>query len=282
MKKILLPTDFSENSVNAIHYALHLFRNEECTFYLLNIYKIPYLADRDVAFMNQANAMADFEEGLRRTSKEKLDKLLSEIVQEKNPNHTFEAISDYNFLIDSVKYHIKDKDIDLIVMGTKGATGAKEIFMGSNTGDIIMKVDCNVLAVPENVGYHDPKEITFTTDYDIDYQTADLQYLLDILKMHQSNIRILHLQNKALTEAQIANKNNLTKILENEVHYTFHTLTNTDFSTAVNCFTQSRGNIDMIAIVARHYSFFQRLFFRPKVEELSFHTKIPLLVLHKM
>jgi len=72
----------------------------------------------------------------------------------------------------------------------------------------------------------------------------------------------------------------LKKLFEN-VEETYHTLTNNDFEVALNCFTQSRGNIDMIAIIAKHYNFFQRLFFKPKVEELSFHLNIPLLVLHK-
>ena len=38
MKKILLPTDFSENALNAIHYALHLFKDESCAFFILNTY----------------------------------------------------------------------------------------------------------------------------------------------------------------------------------------------------------------------------------------------------
>lgn len=40
MKKILIPTDFSNNALNAINYAAHLFKDQECAFYLLNAYKI--------------------------------------------------------------------------------------------------------------------------------------------------------------------------------------------------------------------------------------------------
>ena len=65
-------------------------------------------------------------------------------------NSSFHLISDYNFLSNSVKQCVDEKEIELIAMGTKGATGAKEIFLGSNTGDVLMKTDCNVLAIPEN------------------------------------------------------------------------------------------------------------------------------------
>ena len=279
MKKILLPTDFSSNSVNAIHYALNLFKDEKCTFYLLNVYRVPYVTSQDVAYVN-TEALMDLEEGLKETSEEKLKELIVKLTAEGNKNHSFETISDYNFLSDSVKRIVGENNIDLIVMGTKGATGAKETFMGSNTGDIIMKVDCNVLAVPENVVYSEPKEITFPTDYEISYEPDDLSYLLSIAGKYNAAIRVLHVQDDPLTEEQLNNKNNLETLLEG-IEYSFHTLTGTSFETAVNSFTQSRGNIDMIAIIARHYGFFQRLFFRPKVEELSFHTRIPLLVLHK-
>jgi nucleotide-binding universal stress UspA family protein len=279
MKKILLPTDFSPNSVNAIHYALNLFKDEKCTFYLLNVYRVPYVTSQDVAYVN-TETLIDLEEGLKETSEERLKELAGKLTAGGNSNHSFEMISDYNFLSDSVKRIVGEKDIDLIVMGTKGATGAQEIFMGSNTGDIIMKVDCNVLAVPENVVYNEPREITFPTDYKISYEPEDLSYLLSIAKKHKAAIRVLHVQDDPLTEEQLVNKNNLETLLEG-VEHSFHTLTGINFETAVNSFTQSRGNIDMIAIIARHYSFFQRLFFRPKVEELSFHTRIPLLVLHK-
>jgi len=279
MKKILLPTDFSPNSINAIHYALNLFKDEKCIFYLLNVYRVPYVTSQDVAYVN-TEALIDLEEGLRKTSEESLKELVEKLIAGGNKNHLFETISDYNFLSESVKKIVKEKETDLIVMGTKGATGTKEIFMGSNTGDIIMKVDCNVLAVPENVVYKEPEEIAFPTDYEISYDQEDLSYLLNIAEKNKAAIRVLHVQDDPLTEKQLSNKTNLENLLEG-IEHSFHTLTGASFESAVNLFTQSRGNIDMIAIIARHYGFFQRLFFRPKVEELSFHTRIPLLVLHK-
>lgn len=279
MKKILLPTDFSPNSLNAINYALNLFRDEKCIFYLLNVFRVPYVASQDLAYSN-TEFLVNIEAELKVNSEKELKNLVKDLKSRGNKDYTFEYISDYSFLSDSVKRIVEEKDIDLIVMGTKGATGAKEIFMGSNTGDIIMRVDRNVLAVPEKVIFDQPKEIAFPTDYEISYDAEDLEYLLNIAKKNKAVIRVLHVQDDPLTEEQLNNKNNLENLLK-DIEHSFHTLTGASFETAVNLFTQSRGNIDMIAIIARHYSFFQRLFFRPKVEELSFHTRIPLLVLHK-
>ena len=280
MKKILLPTDFSKNSLNAMVYALELFKDIPCKFYLLNVFKIPYITN-EVLMENDAHQLAKLEEGLFLTSQKGMKDVLKKLKLKSKSNHKFELLSDYNFFINSVQNYVKAKKIEIIVMGTKGATGAKEIFMGSNTGDVIMKTECNVLAVPENVIFEAPKEITFPTDFRLSYNKEDITALIEIAEMHQSNLRILLFSDKgSLDEEQKFNKKTLKDHLE-KINHSYHTLTNTDFEVALNCFTQSRGNIDLIAIIAKHYNFFQRLFFKPKVEELSFHTKIPLLVLHK-
>ena len=71
MKKILLPTDFSENSLNAIEYASHLFKDVPCKFYLLNVFKIPYLANEELMDQNVAQ-LADLEEEMYDTSKKEM------------------------------------------------------------------------------------------------------------------------------------------------------------------------------------------------------------------
>jgi nucleotide-binding universal stress UspA family protein len=279
MKRILLPTDFSEISKNAIHYALKLFKDIPCEFFLLNVFRIPYVTSEEL-LGNDVSQLAKLEDELHNISMKGMEDLLKTLP--KNKNHTFSKISDYNLFLNAVQNIVKERDIELIVMGTKGATGAREIFMGSNTGNVVLNTTSNIIAVPENATFKAPKQITFPTDFRISYELEDLSPLITLAEMYDSRIRILHLSEKEeLDEEQKMNKQRLVSFLIN-VKHSFHTLSNIDFEEALNCFTQSRGNIDMIAMITRHYNFFQRLFFRPKVKELSFHTKIPLLVLHHL
>lgn len=279
MKKILLPTDFSDNSINAIQYAMQLFKDEPCEFYLLNVFKIPYLANEELMEQNVAE-LAALEEEMYETSKEDLKNLLETLPE--NKNHRFETISDYNLFNLAVHQVVEEKNIELIIMGTKGATGAKEIFIGSNTGDVIMRSSCNVIAVPENYTFQSPKEIVFPTDFQIDYDPKDIEPVISLAKMNETKIRIVHFSEKdELDEIQEQNKSRLTALLGN-IKHDFYTLSSSDFEEGLNCFTQSRGNIDMIVIIGRHYGFFQRLFFKPKVRALSFHSTIPLFVIHHL
>ena len=84
-------------------------------------------------------------------AKQQIRKVLKRIANHfpANKKHRFYALSDYNFFIESIRKHVEEKKIDIIVMGTKGASGLKKIIVGSNTGDVITKVKCTTLAVPE-------------------------------------------------------------------------------------------------------------------------------------
>jgi len=277
MKNILLPTDFSENSINAIEYASQLFKEIPCKFYLLNVFKIPYLANEELMDQNVAE-LAALEEEMYDNSKLEMEKLLELLPT--NKFHEFKTISDYNLFNLAVHQVVEEKNIELIIMGTKGATGAKEIFMGSNTGDVVMRSSCNVIAVPERHSFKTPKEIVFPTDFQIEYDLEDLAPLISLAEMNGSSIRIVHFSEQTeLDQVQEENKRKLSSFLVNVPHEYF-TLSSSDFEEGLNCFAQSRGNIDMIVIIGRHYGFFQRLFFKPKVRSLSFHTNIPLFVIH--
>ena len=166
-------------------------------------------------------------------------------------------------------------------MGTKGASGLKKVAIGSITGDVITKVKCPLLAVPENASYKRPKEIAFPTDYHIEYNLKVLDTLLGMINQHESFLRVLHVSKKGdeLNKIQLANKAFLRDYFS-DVEHSFHSLTGTKLETAVQCFVESR-DIDMIAMVAKNLNFFQRILFRPAVEEISYHTDVPFLVLHE-
>ncbi len=279
MFHILVPTDFSKNAWNALKYGLDLYKSINCTFYLLHVNTIPTYSGAGSS-VKGSSKMA--QESVLRESKESLDQLLLRIENiPTNAKHSFVTIALYDFFVDSINREVETKKIDLIIMGTKGASGLKKVTMGSNTGDVITKVKCPLLAVPENAVFKKPKEISFPTDYYLRYDLKVLNTLIEMTRMHKSVLRVLHISKKGeeLNEEQLKNKEFLNDYLQ-DIEHSFHSLTGTDLETAVQCFTESR-DIDMIAMVAKNLNFFQRILFRPKVEQISYHTDIPFLVLHE-
>ncbi len=279
MLRILIPTDFSENAWNAIAYGLELFRKERCTVYLLHVNPLPPYSGAGTSIKGSTDMLR---ETMLQESEKNLKELLKRINETlSNDRHTFITISLYDFFVDSIKREVQDKQIDLIIMGTKGASGLKKVSLGSNTGDVITKVKCPLLAVPEEAEYKIPKEIAFPTDYFINYDVKVLDTLIGVVNRNEANLRVLHITKRGeeLAREQIQNKEFLHDYLRGVTH-SFHTITGSRLETAVQCFVESR-DIDMIAMVAKNLNFFQRILFRPAVEEISYHTEVPFLVLHE-
>ena len=126
--------------------------------------------------------------------------------------HSYVSISKYDFFVDGIKRVVEDKKIDLIIMGTKGASGIKKVSMGSNTGDVITRVKCPLLAVPENSTYKTPKEIAFPTDFHLAYDINVLDSLIEMATMNNSMLRVVHISKKGeiLSEEQLSNKDFFT------------------------------------------------------------------------
>jgi len=280
MKAILLPTDFSENSWNAIVYALNFLEKCSCNFYLLHVNRINNLVDSDSPYIPDKETIENL---YVKSSKIKLKEILKRIVKElpNNEKHKFYTLTDYNFFIESIRKHVNEKKINMIIMGTKGASGLKEYIVGSNTGDVITKVKCTTLVVPEESSFTPLKEIAFPTDYTMDYDIQMLQPILDILEIPDTSLRMLHInkKNTKLNIDQQANKDLLNDYFEN-YNFSFHFLSNTKVEDAIRCFVESRG-IDMMIMIAKNLNYFQQILFHSKIEKISYHTNVPFLVLHE-
>ena len=277
-KRILIPTDFSKNALNAIRFALDLYGKLNCEFYFLNVFRLDGYSTNNLSIPEPGSGEYEAAKG---KSEENFVKLLDMIeLHQDNVKHSYHTISTFNFLSEALKQTVAEKDIDLIVMGTQGATSAKEVIFGSNTVNVMEKIrECPVIAVPEHVRFSPPKEIVFPTDYKTDYKRKELVYLIEIAKMHKASIRVLYVHKRPdVTETQEINKTLLGAILE-ETEHSFHNLSHNEVSEGLTLFVASR-NSDMIAFINRKHFFFGSVFSRPLVKEIGYNATVPILALH--
>ena len=276
MKSILLPTDFSQNSINAIHYAHEMFKGERCEFYLLNVQKASSYVSDDLMTLQPTTTIY---ENLIQNSKKAIEKIVTK-VQKKyvKDNHIYHSLVDYDNFIEAIKHLVISKDICLIVMGTKGATGAEKVLFGSNTVKVIQRNDCPVLAVPNNCRFSGLKKIAFTSNYLTYYKKEELKPLMTLASKFESKIDVLHItKGEHLTESQENNRSFLDECFNN-LNHEFINLANTDLFKTVEHYLLY-NEIDLLAMMSRKHSFLERLFTRHNVEKFAFQITIPLLVM---
>ncbi|MBQ4915937.1 universal stress protein [Maribacter sp. MMG018] len=279
MKNIMIPTDFSENAWNALLYGISFFEKTHCVFHIVHVSSMNTNASGETPMYISPEILED---SLLKESIGKLKELLERIQQlPLNPKHKFETVALYGFLTDHLKKEAKEREIDLIIMGTKGASGLKSVSIGSNTGNVITKVPCTVLAVPENSTYHRPVEVGFPSDFQLKYNVKILDTIRDLITLKKSSLRFLYISAKGeeLSEQQQKNKQILADYFK-DIEQSFHMITGKKIDAAVQCFAESR-NLDMLVMVAKNLNFLERILFRPTVEKISYHTKIPFLVVHE-
>lgn len=272
MKNILIPTDFSENSWNAIEYALQFLSTSVCNFYLLHVTTNQNLGETDLSAED---------ESVESLAKKRLQEVIQKIqLHYPNSLHRFFAVTDRGFMVNSIREQLVQKKIDLIIMGTKGRTDYKKLAIGTNAGNVITKVKCATMVIPENAKYTNIKEIAFPTDFSIFHRPDILQPISDVVENHHAAVSIVHINRNGteLNDDQQKNKEYLHDYFNNSEH-SFHFLTNKQIEVAVQQFVDDR-NINVIAMLAKNLNYFQKILFHPASNDISYYKNIPFLVLH--
>ncbi|MCB7481030.1 universal stress protein [Christiangramia sediminis] len=279
-KKILLPTDFSMNSWNAMNYARTLFKNEECEFYILNAFESKFYTTDSM--MVPEPGEKNYEDA-KAKSKENLEKELSRLIlKEDNKKHIYYTISMYNSVLGAIRELVEQKDIEIIVLSNKGKSNASNTVFGSKTIDVMEKIrNCPVLVVPYNLIFKKPNEIVFPTNFKTPFKRRELNILYEFVRITNSKLRILHInQKKSLSESQLNNKELLEDILEG-LDYSFHWMEKIDIQIGLQNFVQTRGS-EMITFINKKHAFFSSVFSYPMVKYLGHYSKIPVLVMHDL
>ena len=204
---------------------------------------------------------SDLYENAKLNSENGLAKILDMIAfrEEKNSKHKFIPVSTYNNPLAAIKNIVEYKDIELIIMGTKGKTGSRKVSYGSNAIDVMEKArNCPVIVVPEKAKHTLPIEIVFPTSYKTHFKKRELNYMVEIAKTCKSSIRVLHVfEENKLDNKQIENKKLLEDIIK-DADYSFHALSSMYIPSAINCFVESRDS-DMVAFINKKHAFFSSM-----------------------
>lgn len=279
MRKVLIPTDFSENAMNATKYAMELFKYDKCIFYVMHAYGDEVYNEKASA---QRSVFNEIKERKLRESNESLELVLNRMREiSPNPKHSIQELSVFGSLVDEVNDTAEAENIDVIIMGTKGKTDNTDITFGSNTLQVIKYVKCPVLAVPAD--FHDiqPKNILFATDYMLPYQRRELKLLSVVAKNFVSKLSVLHISSfEELSFRQQDNKAFLDYCLKDN-NPKFLKLAGKDVSETINNATESY-HIDLLVMVNSRHSFLENLLYSSTIDKIGLNLKIPFLVLQNL
>ena len=271
--KILIPTDFSANAVHAINYASLLGKVMNADLILLHVYT-PAVTRGNVAY-----PLITEEKG--RMTREAMEKLhnISATVSE-NYGIGCEHLVKIGSPVDEIVKEAEEQKVDLIVMGTLGASGMSKIVFGSNTAFVMEKATCPVFVVPANSALALPKKIVFATNY----ADNDIQTVKDLIKITQplrAELILLHVSKENLKSDNDLIEDFSRAVakevkIEQPFYYIMH---HEDIQKGIDHFVDSVG-ADLIVMSMRKRGILEKVFDSSLSKRMAYQARIPLLVFH--
>lgn len=181
MKKILVPTDFSDQAENALKVAAQLAKKHKSEIYLLHVLEIPlHEVDALSSYNNLPEAIFFMKLAHKQFEKLKEKEYLKDIVVHEN----VEILKIFKGVFQVCKKH----DIDLVVMGSNGASGLREMLIGSNTEKVVRTSTTPVLVIKNKHESFDINNFVFASDFKeeskIPYKKATIFAKASKSKMH--------------------------------------------------------------------------------------------------
>lgn len=277
MKTILLPTDFSDNSWKAIEYALQLFKKEDCKFYILHA--LEEQASVPSAGVKSKRITKMIQDSRTKVSQDDLNKVLEKVQKHsKNSKHTFEAKLVIGSLLNSVQTFVDKTNIEIVVIGNKGASALKKVTFGSNAAQLVLKLTCPIIAVPESANANQITEIGFATDYAIEYYGDGLNLLKEIALTNNAKLAVVNIVNKSSgTVSELDIKREVLKNTLKPLHLDYYTLTDVPVEIGIHVFSESR-KLGMLALITKKRSFFEKLTTKSHSKAISHNLDVPLIV----
>lgn len=263
MNKILVPVDFSDASSNALSYAIQLCGASSLEITVLHIYGV-----RSTTLI-----MKNIDGVLEKNAKQRMDELLRNF-QKDYPDVVFKPIITKNHAVSAIAALGDSGDYDFIVMGTKGATGLKEVFMGSVAGGVVSKTSAPVIVVPASHSFRALDEVILAVSDNPFSDAKVLEPFRRIVNMHRSNVKVLHIAAKKTP--QIEKALSAIKDLNPSVDYAFGTgNTNKDLSEYL-----MKDFSGLVCLIRSKKGFLDRLLGESVTLKQTFNSPVPLLILH--
>ncbi len=280
MKKILIPTDFSEQAANALKVGLHLAKKAGAELHLFHVEE--YVSDRGFSSLGDTESDSSSMDKLYilkllEANKKRMLDLLDSIDNGDVP--VFHMV-DVGQMFKLVREYVKEQGIDLVVMGTHGASGFSEVLIGSNTEKVVRQVGCPVLSVRNLPEVFELKKIVFATNFEGN-QAKVTEQLKSFQTIFGAHLYLLYVN----TVFSFTSSRTIRQRMDDFVAK--HTLTDYEFQTYSDE-TEERGIIhfadevdaDVIAVATHGRTGLAHLLLGSIAEDIVNHAQRPVLTFH--
>lgn len=265
MKKLLVPTDFSENARNALPYAIAIANLFGAEIHLVHTYRIH----------STTGSFISVESFIQEDAAQEMLKLVREIERQLKNGAKIETKAVRGEAVSTLVRLAQKEPYDLIVMGTQGASGLKEIFLGSTTNGVVQKTKIPLLAVPSYFTYRPIRRIVLAIDELGFSQFKVVAPLVNLIRALKAETAVYHKDTGAQDRGIDPSVNMFLEDVEYSVHYE---LAGDGVNESINSFVLDY-EADLLCMIRRKAGVLEKIFHSSHTSKEVFNSPVPLLVL---
>jgi nucleotide-binding universal stress UspA family protein len=274
MKTLIVPTDFSPVSLNAVNYAAEMAMSINASLILLNIYQVP------VAFSEVPVIDISMEE-LKRISEVKVAELKKGLEHVTSGKLKIYGESRLGEVTDEIEIFSKKINPFAVVMGTKGSSGLERLFLGSNTLTAIKHVTYPVIVVPPGAVYSGIKKLGFACDFSEVVETTPSNQIHTVCNTFNAELFVLNVDNKNKNfSPDTPEESLLLHTMLEDLNPVYQYIDHSDVAEGINMFAETQG-LNMIITIPKKHTLLSGLFQKSHTRELVFHAHIPIMCIHE-
>lgn len=277
MKNLLVPTDFSPYSHNALLYSIQIAESIGAKITLLHAHHTPVLHQKE-----PTENVQDLIDHQNTVSNQNFEQYLKKLQQEFTENTLENIAMEYKLVeggvVDKIVEITQEQNFDLVIMGTKGASGIRERFFGTNTEKIIDRVKCPVMAIPVKSIFTEIKNVVFATDLK-DWSAEAVGSAYDFSQIIDTRLQFAHVvsnQDTSYTESKQYFLSLVSEIL-GEDFYDFIEIIDNDIFVGLNQYIEE-NNVGVLAMVQQKGISLNDFFAMGHTKKMAFYGKVPVLI----
>jgi len=274
METILVPTDFSDASANAVDYAVELAKFFDAKLLLVNAYSIP-IGNAEIGIpMELASVM-------QQSALDGLENMKKKIIEKNHRELDIECFAGVGFAYDVIKDASANFKADLIVMGIVGSAGKiKEHLIGSTAVKVARHLEIPTFIIPENVKYQRIHHISFACDMEKTEETVLVYIAKYFSRMFDAELEIVNIEKpeEEISEGKAKTEVFMEKKLEPVTHKTVF-ITGDHVARELETYFETHPT-DLIMLNPKKHNVFHDIFIESVTKELAFHIHQPILAIH--
>ena len=275
MKTIIIPTDFSPISTNAMNYAVDMALQINASILLLNVYQIP-------VSMTDVPVVVVSAEELKKSSDNKLAELKKAVDHIASGKLKIYTESQLGNVVDELEDICKRVNPFAVVMGTKGATGLDRVLFGSVTLTAIKHLTYPIICVPPGKEYGAGlKKVGFACDFEKVVETTPAHVIKDFIKEFNSELHILNVDyNHKHFKPDTPQESLLLHTMLEDLKPVYHFIQHKDIEDGINEFAET-NNLDLVIAIPKKHKLLEGIFKPSSTKQLVFESHIPVMCVHE-